>query len=203
MFDEEFWEERYSSSTAVWSGQPNQQLVAEAADLEAGTAVDIGSGEGADALWLASRGWQVTAVDFSKTALQRGAEHAEAGVTDRVQWVHTDLTGWKPDRQFDQVSAQFMHLPSAERRVLYARLADAVAPGGALLIVGHDFSDLEAGAHRPDMPDLFFTAKELANALEPGRWDVLVAETRPRQAKAHEGEDITVHDAVLHARKRE
>ena len=78
MFDEQSWEERYRSRTAVWSGQPNPQLVAEAAGLDAGTALDVGSGEGADTIWLASRGWQVTAVDFATTALQRGAAHAEA-----------------------------------------------------------------------------------------------------------------------------
>jgi SAM-dependent methyltransferase len=203
MFDEAWFEERYRSAPALWSGQPNPQLVAEIADLPRGTALDAGSGEGADGIWLAERGWQVTAVDFAETALRRAAEQAQArGVDDRIQWVRADLTVWTPPRAaFDLVSAQYMHLPPEPRHELFARLAAAVAPGGTLLIVGHDFSDVAAGAHRPPMPEMFFTAEEIAASLAPGEWEVLVTEARPRPAKVHEGEEITVRDAVLRARR--
>jgi SAM-dependent methyltransferase len=206
MFDEPAWEERYRSSDAVWSGRPNPQLVAEAADLAPGRALDVGCGEGADALWLAGRGWQVTAVDFARTALERGARHAAAlgdDVAARVDWVHADLRTWTPpEASFDLVSAQYMHLPPDPRRALFARLAAAVAPGGTLLVVGHDISDLAAGAHRPDMPEMFFTADEVAGSLDAGRWEVDVAEARPRPGHVHEGQGITVHDAVLRARRQ-
>jgi SAM-dependent methyltransferase len=206
MFDEQSFEERYRSTDALWSGRPNGQLVAEAADLPAGRALDVGCGEGADAVWLARRGWQVTAVDFAATALQRGAAGAAAAgeeVAARITWVRADVTRWVPDAaSFDLVSAQFMHLPADERRVVFARLADAVRAGGTLLIVGHDFSDIAAGAHRPPEPERFFTAAEVAAAIDPAVWEVVVAEARPRPAAVHEGHDITVHDAVLRARRR-
>jgi SAM-dependent methyltransferase len=206
MFDQEWFEERYRSAPALWSGQPNPQLVAEIAELPPGTALDAGSGEGADAIWLAERGWEVTAVDFSTTALERAAEHAaERGeeVAARIDWRHADLTAWAPpEAAFDLVSAQYMHLPPEPRAALFARLAAAVAPGGTLLIVGHDFSDVAAGAHRPPMPEMFFTAEDLAAALRPGEWEVLVTEARPRPAKVHEGQEITVRDAVLRVRRR-
>ena len=204
-FDEASWEERYGSADRVWSGHPNPQLVAEVADLPPGTALDVGSGEGADAIWLAARGWQVTAVDFATNALRRGAVHAAAEgaeVAARIDWVHADLRVWTPpEAGFDLVSAQYMHLPPEPRRALFARLATAVAPGGTLLIVGHDISDLESGAHRPDMPEMFFTVDEVAGSLDAGRWEVVTAEARPRPGHQHEGQHITVHDAVLTARR--
>ncbi|GAA3818609.1 class I SAM-dependent methyltransferase [Sphaerisporangium flaviroseum] len=206
LFDEVFWEERYRSNAAVWSGRPNPQLVAEASDLAAGAALDVGSGEGADALWLASQGWQVTAVDFSTTALRRGAEHAGslgADVAGRIHWVHADLTTWAPpERHFDLVSAQFMHLAEAPRQALFARLATAVAPGGTLLIVGHHPSDRHTTMSRPSMSDMLFTAEQVGDSLDPAQWDVLVADTRPRAVNDPEGREITIHDAVLRARKR-
>ena len=206
MFDEQFWEERYRSHAAVWSGRPNLQLVAETTELTPGAALDVGSGEGADAIWLASRGWQVTAVDFSTTALQRGAAHADAlgaDVAGRIRWVHADLTTWAPtEGTFDLVSAQFMHLPAVPRQALFARLATAVAPGGNLLIVGHHPADLQTTMPRPPIPDLFFTAEQIGDSLDPDQWDVLVADARPRPASDPDGQEITIHDAVLRARKR-
>lgn len=203
--DEQSFEEMYRSTDALWSGRPNAQLVAEAADLPPGTALDIGCGEGADAVWLAARGWRVTAVDFAATALQRAAAHATAAGEDvaaRIEWVRADVTRWVPEPgAFDLVSAQFMHLLPDARRALFARLADAVRPGGQLLLVGHDFSDIAAGANRPHEPERFFTADEVAGALDPSAWEVLVADARPRPAHQHEGKHIEVHDAVVRARK--
>src|SRR3954447_408204 len=197
----------YRATDALWSGRPNTQLGAEAADLPAGTALDVGCGEGADAVWLARRGWQVVAVDFAATALERGAAAAAAAgkeVAARIVWVRADVTRWTPEpAAFGLVSAQFMHLPPDERRELFARRAAAVRPGGTLLVVGHDVSDIAAGAHRPPEPERFFTAQEVAAALDPDAWDVLVAEGRPRPAAVHEGHDIDVHDAVVRARRRQ
>lgn len=205
MYDEELWEERYRAHTSVWSGRPNPQLVTEASELPAGRALDVGCGEGADALWLASGGWQVMAVDFATTALRRGAEHAEAlgaETAARVDWVHTNLTAWEPPREhFDLVSAQFMHLPRQDRQALFARLADAVAPGGTLLIVGHHPSDLETTVRRPRDPGLLYTAEEVAADLDSSVWDALATDVRPRAATDAEGQQVTIHDAVLLAHK--
>ncbi|WP_315913090.1 class I SAM-dependent methyltransferase [Arthrobacter sp. lap29] len=206
-FDADFWDERYNSANAVWSGHPNPQLVAEAASLNPlhvsapRTALDVGSGEGADALWLADRGWNVTAVDFSRVALQRAKEHASAmDLAGSVIWEHHDLLIWTPPAStFDLVSAQFMHLPRTDRERLYAHLAASVAIGGTLLIVGHSATDALAGAHRPDAPDLFFTAAELAAALEPTQWRIQVSEARPRAGTGHDHASITIHDEVLRA----
>lgn len=213
MFDEASFEEMYRGTDARWSGRPNVQLVREAGDLPPGTALDVGCGEGADAIWLAARGWQVTAVDFAATALERGAAAAEAaGVADRVHWQRVDVTRWSPDPgAFDLVSAQYMHLPPAERRALFAALAAAVRPRGTLLVVGHDFSDVAAGAHQPPAHDRFFPAGEVAEVLDPQAWEVVVAESRPRPTPEHAGEHGGQHeggghavpDAVFRARRTE
>lgn len=170
--------------------------MAEAVDLAPGTALDVGSGEGADSLWLAGRGWRVTGVDFSTVALERSARHAaDAGLVGAVTWTHADLTVWTPPEQaFDLVSAQFMHLPTLVRQALYARLAEAVARGGTLLLVGH-----EPSADHPGHAGMMFTAQELAGALDADAWEVLVAQTRPR-ADASPGGHVA--DVVLRARRR-
>lgn len=202
VFDRGFWEELYGSQTSLWTGRPNPQLVTEAADLRPGRALDAGCGEGGDALWLAASGWQVTAVDFSATALARGAKEAAAqGLDERISWQQADLTSWSPEDQFDLVSAQFMHLPTPERTALFARLAAAVAPGGTLLIVGHHPSDLEAGVPRPQVPDLFFTAESIAATLDDG-WDRVVTDARSRTGTLPDGSEVSIRDAVLVARRR-
>ncbi len=202
--DEAFWDERYRSTGGLWSGNPNPQLVAEAADLAPGTALDAGCGEGADAIWLAARGWRVTAVDVSTVALERGdAQAAERGadVARRIDWRHEDLTDWIPaEASYDLVSAQFMHLPKGPREALFRALAAAVAPGGSLLIVGHHPSDLTT-IPRPALPDLFFTASDVAALLDPHGWDVLVSAARARGVTDPDGRTGAIHDAVLRARR--
>lgn len=207
VFDENFWDERYGSSGAVWSGKPNPQLVAEVSWLtsaelpEHRTALDVGCGEGADSVWLAGQGWHVSAVDISRVALQRAEAHATGLVLPgSIVWERRDLLSWTPPvLAFDLVTAQFMHLLREDRELAYARLAASVAPGGTLLIVGHSPSDALAGARRPDVPALFFTAVDVAASLDPGNWRVEVAQARPRNATGNEGKAITVHDEVMRA----
>jgi SAM-dependent methyltransferase len=205
QFGQEFWEQRYRSNPSVWSGNPNTHLISEVSDLTPGTALDVGAGEGADALWLAGRGWQVIAIDISTVALDRGAGHAsEAGteVAARINWLHADLTTWvPPPMTYDLVSAQFMHLPKPQREAMVARLATSVAAGGTLLIVGHHPSDLQTTIPRPPMPELFFTAAEIADTLKPEQWDILASDARPRNATDPDGRPVTIHDAVLRAQR--
>jgi len=204
-WDAAFWDERYRSSSALWSGQPNPQLVIEAGDLRPGTALDVGCGEGADAIWLATRGWRVTAVDISTVALERGAAQAGAVGDDvglRISWLQADLIEWNPPASYDLVSAQFMHLPKAQRQALFGRLAASVAPGGTLLIVGHHPSDLQTAMQRPHSPELFFTASEIAASLDRDGWTVIVEESRARETRDPEGTPVTVHDAILRAQRR-
>lgn len=204
--DEELWDERYRSRTALWSGAANRHLVAEVAELAPGTALDVGSGEGADAIWLARRGWTVTAVDISSVALERAAGHAAAepaAIRERIIWRHQDMTDWDPgDDGFDLVTAQYLHLPAGPRDELYRRLASAVAPGGTLLVVGHHPSDLQTTMPRPPRPELFFTGGDLVALLEPGSWRVITAAAVPHEATDLEGRAVTVHDTVLCARRR-
>jgi SAM-dependent methyltransferase len=203
--DEAFWNDRYHSSSALWSGEPNPHLVNEAADLVPAAALDVGCGEGADAMWLAERAWEVTAVDLSSVALERAATRAsEAGVdiAARITWLHADLTDWVPvAASYDLVSAQFLHLPKGQRELIFRRIAESVAPGGTLLIVGHHPSDLSTTIPRPRVPDLLFAASEVAALLAPEDWVVLVDEARPRQTLDPDGRTTTVHDAVLKARR--
>jgi SAM-dependent methyltransferase len=206
VLDEAFWDERYRSSDALWSGEPNRQLVAEVLPLPPGRALDVGCGEGADAVWLARQGWRVTAVDISGTALERARRHADdAGreVADRIEWVRHDVTTFEPgSRRFDLMSSQFVHLPGAPRDTVHLRLAGAVAEGGVLLIVTHDPTDLATSVGRPPFPDFFATAGEVARALPIEEWEILVAEARPRTAVDADGRDVTIHDAVMEARRR-
>ena len=202
-FSEPFWNERYGSAGRIWSGQPNPQLVREAAYLPPGHALDAGCGEGADARWLARRGWRVTATDISTVALERAAEHTEPEIADRITWRRADLLALTADPQrYDLVSAQFLHFPSSRRGAVFGALAESVAPGGTLLVVGHDLSDPRTTKPRPAEPDLYYTAEQLAGTLAPDRWGIVVAQARPR-AVVHGGRNETIVDAVLRARRRD
>jgi SAM-dependent methyltransferase len=198
VYGEQAWDERYRSRPEIWSGGPNPVLVAEVADLPPGTAFDAGAGEGADACWLAARGWKVTGADISSVALQRAAARAEK-LGLEITWRHTDLTGDPVPGTYDLVTGHYLHLPAADRETLFRRLADAVAPGGTLLVVGHDLSDLTTTVPRPDLAEMGWTADELAGALGEG-WAIEIVEARLRQATDPNGRKVTVHDAVLRAR---
>ena len=199
------WDERYRAATRAWSGRPNPTLVDEVADLTPGRALELGCGEGADAVWLAARGWAVVAVDFSIAALERGAEHARAAgaeVADRLGWRCRDLATWEPVAgAFDLVTAHFLHAPSPQREEMLARWAAAVAPGGTLLLVAHSPLDLEqARVGRPPDPAVYASAQQGADRLDPSVWDVAVAQERAREVDVA-GQSATVHDSVLVARR--
>jgi SAM-dependent methyltransferase len=205
-FTQEFWDDRYRSADALWSGQPNPQLVAQTAGLAPGEALDAGSGEGADAIWLASQGWTVTAVDISAVALERAARlAADRGgqIAERISWQREDLLSWVPGQErFDLVSAQFMHLPGAVLATVHGRLAAAVRPGGTLLIVCHHPDDLHVNVGRAGEPDMFPSAGQLAAGLDAGSWDTLVADDITRPATDLDGRPVTVTDVVLRAARR-
>ena len=203
-FGKAFWEERYHHGhTAPGGHRPNPHLVSEAADLLPGTALDAGCGEGADAIWLASNGWRVTAVDLSATALARAREHADTlDLANRIDWTEADLSTWTPPaEQFDLVSTHYVHL-AGSLEDLFRRLAAAVAPGGTLLIVGHHPSNHQSSTAHPSSPGVHFTAEQIAADLDPDRWTIAVAETRTRSVTAHDGHSTTLHDTVLRAHKR-
>ncbi|MFM6850953.1 MAG: FAD-dependent oxidoreductase, partial [Terrabacter sp.] len=178
FFERPAWEERYSGER-VWSGRVNVQLAAEAPSLAPGRALDIGCGEGGDAVWLARQGWQVTAVDFADAALARTAAHAaKAGVGDRVETRRVDVRTFEPDGEhWDLVTSHFFHLPDGGMPDVVRRLASAVAPGGTLLVVGHHPDDLATGL-RHGHNTFMFTAEDLLPAV-PDDFVVEVCEARP------------------------
>lgn len=207
IMDEAFWDERYGSRDSLWSGDPNPQLVREAQSLQPGVGLDVGCGEGGDAIWLAQLGWHVTGVDISSVALARARAHAAqtgSDLADRLEWLHVDLDDFIPEpNSYSLVSAQFVHLATGQREDLHRRLADAVAPGGTLLIVSHDLSDLGTTMRRPPFPEFFATPEETVNALPTDEWLVVVAEARPRRATDPNGDQITIHDAVVRMQRHD
>ncbi|WNV77553.1 class I SAM-dependent methyltransferase [Geodermatophilus sp. DSM 44513] len=202
--DRESYDELYRSTPAVWSGRANRQLVTEAAELPPGRALDAGCGEGGDALWLAERGWRVTAVDFSPVALERAAAAARArGLADRVEWVHADLDRWVPaEGRFDLVTAHYLHARWSDRAGVFRRLAAAVAPGGTLLVVGHLLGEAEGhGHHHAHDPDVLHRAEDVAAVLDPAGWEGVVTETRERGPEAAVRTGNPAPDTVLVARR--
>ncbi|QDW62010.1 class I SAM-dependent methyltransferase [Oerskovia sp. KBS0722] len=202
--DQAFWDERYGSAESVWSGNPNPQLVREVADLSAGSALEVGAGEGADAVWLARQGWRVVGLDVSPVALAKAAAHAAAvsdEVADRIEWRQADLVGWEPgDERFDLVTAHFMHLPADLRRQVFPRLAQAVAPGGRLLVVGHHPEDHETVRREFD-EHFFYTGDDLLGELDLDGWTVETNDAPTREMLDAEGRPATIRDTVLRVRR--
>ncbi|KFF60602.1 hypothetical protein JF66_03210 [Cryobacterium sp. MLB-32] len=195
--------ERGGDKGQMWSGHANAALEREAAGLEPGTALDLGSGEGGDALWLAHGGWQVTAVDISTTALSRGEGRAEsAGLADRIRWVQADLAVWQPESTFDLVSAQFLQSPvELPREQILRRAASAVAPGGQLLIVGHAAFP-KWSTHRAQPEDTPSPEHVLASlALSADEWTVITKELFEREATGPDGTTDTLTDSILRVRR--
>lgn len=179
---------------AVAHRPPNAYLVAEAAELVPGVALDAGAGHGAESIWLAARGWRVTAVDFSATALGHARSSAiEQGpeVAERIDWIEADMMSWSPPvEKFDLVLCLYMHIAGSVDEVV-RRLAAAVAPGGSLLLVGHRPVDPQTGEPTPAAGQNQISVDEAVAALDSKRWDILIAEDRPRQA-AGSGVDAVV-----------
>lgn len=203
---EEFWDSRYGESDRVWSGNPNTVLVREVTDLPPGHALDLGCGEGADAIWLATRGWQVTASDISGVALAKAGRHAaEAGpgVADRIDWQRHDLGVSFPAGTFDLVSTHFLHTPGdMPREEILRAAAAAVAPGGVLLIVGH--AGLPSWEPRPHPEVRLPTPDEVVESLElpEGEWEVLLCEEHERIQIRPDGQPGTRTDNAVKMRRR-
>jgi SAM-dependent methyltransferase len=200
---QEFWDERYSSAPALWSGQPNHFLVTEIGGTTPGKALDVGCGEGADTVWLAQRGWTVTGTDISAVALGRArgmAEELPGEVATRIMWLHADITEWSPPFQsFDLVNAQYFQGPPEMRVVLWPKLIGAVAPGGTLLVVAHDPEDPHVKEHHHNGPERFYRGAEIAERLAAGDW---VVEKNSTESRTREGDDTGFLDVVFRATRR-
>ncbi|MGW5722357.1 SAM-dependent methyltransferase [Amycolatopsis sp. NPDC003865] len=179
MLKQEFWEEMYQRDEhRIWSGNVNANLSSEVEGLASGRALDLGCGEGGDAIWLAKRGWTVDGADISTVALARAEEAGrEAGVT--VRWLHKNILEWQPEESYDLISAQYMHLPPDLRRDVFTAAAAAIRPGGSLLVVGHSPKAMREFDGQKPPEELFFEPEEITNYLgDAWEWLVETCETR-------------------------
>lgn len=217
-FDRGYWESHWEQASGRTPAPAHPYLERELAGLAPGTALDAGCGEGAEALWLAAHGWRVTAVDVSAEVLARASARGAQGGADGIDWVRADLTTWAPPVEHDLVTTHYAH-PAMPQLGFYARVAEWVAPGGTLLVVGHragdhgrhgapshldDLSHHGHGHHRahgahPDHASA--TAAEVVALLDPARWDVVTSDEPTRRVE-RPGGDAELHDVVVRAVRR-
>jgi len=196
----ETWDERYRDSDLVWSSGPNQFVEAELADLPPGRALDLGAGEGRNAIWLARRGWQVTAVDFSQAGLDKG--RTLAGDLP-VAWVCADATTWSGDGSYDVCVLAYLQLAGEERRAAVRHAFASVRVGGMLLLVAHDATNLTEGVGGPQDPEVLMTAEEVLGDLDGERFDVERAERVVREVPQPDGSTRTAYDALVRVVRRD
>ena len=192
------WNERYASHRSMWSGEVNPVLEEVATSLTPGSALDIGAGEGGDAIWLAERGWNTTGTDASSVAIYRGAREAIRRGLDITWRVSDTVTKDLPEGDFDLVTLHFIHLPEALRQPLWKAAASRVSPGGTLLIVGHSVKDLDAGVRRPP-EDLLFDQSSF-DLLDPSAWSSWSVTERERTV-TRDDKTVSVWDVVLVAKR--
>lgn len=197
--EREQWDERYRAEELVWKVGPNRFLVEEVADLAPGRALDLACGEGRNALWLAQRGWQVTAVDFSAVGLQKARRLALERELELIL-VEADVLEWEPPAaSFDLVIVMYLHLPASARRRVMRAVTGGLAPGATLLVVGHDATNLTEGVGGPQDPAVLFSPEDIVGdlpGLEIGRAE------RARRPVATDNGEVTAIDAVVRAVRR-
>lgn len=198
---EEFWDSLYTERERIWSGNPNAPLLKATKTLQPGTALDLGCGEGGDAVWLALHGWKVTATDISSVALERTESLAdEHKVTKQIVLKQHDFEKDFPEGTYDLVSAQYLQSPLAfERQKVLQKAAEAVAPNGMLLIVEHASAPSWSEHKKVDFPTAEQTLVSLQ--LDPKKWSVKQAEKVERDTKSPDGKPATIADNVIIAHR--
>lgn len=190
--DAQGWDERYQSHDHLWSATPNLFVADRLKGATPGRGLDVASGEGRNAIWLASLGWQMTAVDFSEVATERGRSHSEA-----VDFVVADVTTWMPDAVFDLVLMAYLHLTAPDFEELVRRSRDWLASGGELFLIGHDVSNVDEGWGGPQYPEVLWDVPEILGWLEG--MTVVEAEVVNRPVDTDEGRQYA-RDALVRAR---
>ena len=188
------WDQRYSGPDLVWGAGPNRFVAGELAALPPGRAIDLGSGEGRNAIWLTERGWQVTAVDFSAAGLARAARLATERAVS-VEWVQADVLAYQPaPGGYDLVLIAYLQLPSASLAGVLRAAAAAVAPGGTLLVIGHDRDNLARGYGGPQDPGRLYTSAMIVAEL--GGLAIRKAGQVQRHVQTPEGERTAIDTLV-------
>jgi SAM-dependent methyltransferase len=209
-FDKDYWEQHWNDAltrpkvSGGSASSPNPHLVRETSGLVPGTALDAGCGEGAEATWLASQGWRVTAADISSEALARATEHAG---DVPVRWVEADLSTWEPGAQFDLVTTHYAH-PAMPQLEFYDRISGWVAPGGTLLVVGHLHTPDTTGhghghghGHGP-AEGASVTLADVTARLDVELWEIVSADEHARTTTRPGGEQASLSDVVVRAMRR-
>lgn len=190
------WDERYAKAELKWGTDPNHFLVQEIDGMEPGRALDLAAGEGRNAVWLAAEGWNVTAVDFSRVAIDKARLLAERRGVE-IEWVVADLRDFEAPRQgFDLVIMFYLHLTAPERRKVLGKAIETLRPEGTLLIVGHDRANLTDGVGGPSDPAVLLDAEEVASELVG-----LVIDRAERVVRPVKGSDRDALDTLVRARK--
>jgi SAM-dependent methyltransferase len=192
----EEWDRKYAETGRLWGKEPNRFLVAETSDLPPGRALDVACGEGRNAIWLAELGWQATGVDFSRVAIEKARGRAAEASLD-VDFVCADLLDYEPEPDaYDLVLVFYLQLPAEERRRVLSRAAGAVAPGGTLLLVGHDLTNMTDGVGGPSDPSVLYTPDDIVAELAG-----LDIEKAERVLRDVADEDRPAIDALVRARR--
>jgi SAM-dependent methyltransferase len=187
------WDDRYRATERLWSAEPNVFVEDRLADRKPGVGLDLASGEGRNAIWLAERGWEMTAVDFSPVAVERGRANSTG-----VEFVVGDVLTWNPDRSYDLVLIAYLHLPLADFEPLIRRAADWLQPGGELFMIGHDRTNIEHGVGGPQYPEVLWDVDEIVPWLEG--LEVVEAGEVEREVEVDHGLAAAI-DALIRARR--
>lgn len=186
------WDERYRAADRLWSAEPNVFVADRLSDREPGVGIDVASGEGRNAIWLAEHGWEMTAVDFSSVAIGRGRVHS-----DEVEFVVADVRNWQPDSSYDLVLVAYLHLVTADFEPLIRRAVTWLRPGGELFMVGHDRTNIEHGVGGPQYPEVLWDLDEILPWL--GGLDIVEAGVVERDVELADGVAMAL-DALIRAR---
>jgi SAM-dependent methyltransferase len=198
--DRHAWDRRHRDRDFVWHLDPNRFLVPEVEGLTPGRALDLAAGAGRNAVWLAVQGWAVTAVDWSEVALDKGRRLAEHHAVS-IDWVLADLQEWEPPAlAFDLVIVTYLQPPAGLRTLVWRKAAGAVAPGGRLIVIGHDAANLTEGWGGPQDPAHLYTAQEVADVVGADL-DVVRAERVLRREEDEDGEHHAVDNVVVAVRR--
>jgi SAM-dependent methyltransferase len=192
------WDERYAATDLVWSAGPNQFVEQELSDLPPGRALDLACGEGRNARWLAERGWQVTAIDWSSVAVEKGRK-----VNDTVDWRVGDALTAPLPAALDLVVIAYFQVPAPDRGTAVRRAFESLRSGGTLLVVAHDSTNLTEGTGGPQDPAVLYTAEDVLADLADLEPQVVRAQRVARSVPTRDahGAEGTAWDALAHLRR--